>query len=379
MSVLCGLDRLPMVAKMLHGKRVGLITTSAALDAHFVSSVDRLSRVCKLTALFAPEHGIRGELAAGVPFEGYTDPCTGLPVYSLYRKGGEHMEPGMLEGLDALVYDVPDVGLRYYTYLSTLQYAMRACGEAGRPLVVLDRPNPLGDGVEGNVLRQGFESFVGAHSICVRYGLTVGELAQMLRSETESPCELTIIPCRGWRRHMLFPDTGRFWAPPSPAIPRFESALAYGATCLMEGTNLSEGRGSALPFEQIGAPYLRPMELVKRMNGLRLPGVRFLPVWFTPYGSKHGGRLCGGVRLAVVDVRAFRPVETGVRLLFAIRQDYEKDFAFLQREDGAYFLDFLAGDDCLTRPGAEADAVLEAFEKDSAAFARRKRAYHLYQ
>jgi uncharacterized protein YbbC (DUF1343 family) len=376
-----GIDNIGKYAKWFEGKRLGLITAPTGLDRNFVPTYRILHERFTLSALFSPEHGVRGDAAAGATVDTYTDKETGVPVYSLYRSDSKRLTPDMLDQVDMVVYDIQDVGVRFYTFISTMLYALEDCAKAGKPFVVLDRVNPLdGVTVEGNVLKEQYRSFVGGYGLCVRYGLTPGEVAAMANEEMGWNADLRIVRCEGWDRSMLFPYTGLLFVPPSVGIPRFETALVYAGTCLFEGTNVSEGRGTALPFEMIGAPYITdPDRLADEMNRKGLSGVRFRPVWFRPYASKHAGELCGGVQLHITDVRAFRPVEAGVALLFAIRDTYES-FAFLPpvRENGRPFLDLLSGEPRIRDRATDVRDVLDAFREESRAFAERKAPFHLY-
>ncbi|KKC48509.1 hypothetical protein VE23_17710 [Paenibacillus sp. D9] len=374
-----GIDRISDYDGLLRGKRIGLITAPTGLDAEFRSTIDLLHERYGLAALFSPEHGVRGNLGAGDLVDAYVDPQTGVPVYSLYRKDSKRLTEEMLREVDIVVYDIQDVGTRYYTFIYTMLYALEDCAAAGIPFVVLDRIDPLdGVTVEGNVLREEFSSFVGGYPLAVRYGLTAGEVASMANAERGWNAELHVAECRGWKRGMLFPETGRAWIPPSMGIPRFHTALLYPGTCLFEGTNLSEGRGTTAPFETIGAPFVDGEVLAKEMNGLKLPGVHFRPVHFNPYMSKHQGSLCGGVYVHVLDERALRPVETGVRLLFKVRELFPA-FEYLApyRKGGRPFIDLLGGDEGYRTEGP--DALLERFADESRLFAERKKAYHLYE
>lgn len=375
-----GIDQLAAHTKLLQGQRLGLITSPTGLTSDFVSTIQLLHERFHLAALFSPEHGVRGDAAAGARVDAYVDPLTGVPVHSLYRRDSKRMTPEMLDAVDAVVYDIQDVGIRYYTYIYTMLYALEDCAKAGKPFIVLDRVNPLdGITVEGNVLKPGFESFVGNYPLCVRYGLTAGEVATMANDQMGWHAELHVVPCQGWERSMLFPETRRIWVHPSLNMPRFETALLYGGTCLFEGTNLSEGRGTSFPFEMIGAPYIEPEALAAEMNGKRLPGVRFRPVYFKPTTSKHVGELCGGVQLYVTDPRALKAVETGFTLLETIRRNYEA-FAFLPpgQENGKPFIDLLSGDKLYREAAVPLPDLLEQFRAESAAFAEMKRQYHLY-
>jgi uncharacterized protein YbbC (DUF1343 family) len=330
-------------ADLVQGRRVGLVTNPTGVDRTLRSSIDRLAAHPDVTlvALFGPEHGVRGDAQAGDRVGSTRDPGTGVPVHSLY---GEHREPtdAMLAGIDVLVFDIQDVGARFYTYPYTLANVMRAARRAGIPVVVPDRPNPLGGvRVEGPVLEPEYASFVGQYPIPIRHGMTIGELARLFNDAFGIGAELHVVPMRGWRRDAAEPGRTLPWVPPSPNMPTPETALVYPGTALLEGTNASEGRGTTRPFEIVGAPYVDADALAERMNALGLPGVRFRPTWFTPTFSKHAGELCGGVQLHVTDRDAFHPVRTGIALLVALQALYPDAFAFLPGEPP--FFDRLAG------------------------------------
>ena len=377
----CGIDRIREYDRVFRGKRLGLITSASGVDRSLRSTVDRLAEEYDLAALFSPEHGLRGNVEAGGNVDTYRDPDTGVMVYSLYGQAGRKLSPERLSQVDAVVYDIQDLGVRYYTFISTMYYAMQACSEEGKELIILDRPDPLGGvAVEGNVVQPGFESFVGVYSLCMRYGLTVGELATMMHQEGRYTCPLTIIPVSGWKREMLHPETGLVWMMPSPNIPKFESALVYPGTCLFEGTNVSEGRGTTAPFEIIGAPFADGRVLAGAMNDKKLPGVLFSPAYFTPTASKHQGVPCQGVHIHVTDPRAFLAADTGVELLFEIKNRWPEEFQFLPTtpEWGRPFAQVLFGGPEIMEASMTAERLRETFQKDSQAFAKRKAAYHLY-
>lgn len=346
---------------LLRGRRVGLVTNPTGVDRTLRSSVDLLARhpEVELVALFGPEHGVRGDAQAGDRVGASVDRATGLPVHSLY---GEHREPTaeMLRGIDLLVFDVQDVGARYYTYPYTLANVLRAARRAGIPVVVADRPNPIGGTrVEGPVLDPAQASFVGQFPIPVRHGMTIGELARLFNEAFGIGAKLDVVPMRGWRRDQAEPGRTLPWILPSPNMPTPDTALVYPGTALLEGTNLSEGRGTTRPFEIVGAPFVDADALAARMNALGLPGVRFRPVWFTPSFSKHAGLLCGGVQLHVTDAQAFRPVRTGIALLAVAHALYPRQFAFLEGEPP--FFDQLSGHAWI-REALMAGASFEAIE-----------------
>ncbi|GLC80400.1 exo-beta-N-acetylmuramidase NamZ family protein [Lacrimispora brassicae] len=376
-----GIDCVDRWHKALNGKRLGLVTSVSGVDRHLNSTIDILHKKYRLTALFGPEHGVRGNIGAGGDVENYMDPDTGLPVYSLYRKNSKRLTREMLDQVDAVVYDIQDLGVRYYTYISTMIYALEECARFEKELIILDRYNPLGDQVEGNCLKPGFESFIGAYPLCMRYGLTVGELALMVNEEKNLGCRLTVIPCEGWNRHTMHPETGHVWVMPSPGMPRYETALVYAGTCLFEGTNISEGRGTTAPFEIIGAPFVDAGKLVKHMTEKRLPGVLFSPAYFTPYFSKFKEEACEGIHIHVIDSQTFRSTLCGLELLDVFQTIYEDRFAFLDPYEGSTrpMEDLLFGSDQLTAKRASKEELLAGFERDAKAFSERKKAYHLYE
>ena len=346
---------------LLRGKRIGLITNPTGVDHELRSGIDRMAQhpALRLVALFGPEHGVRGDAQAGEHVAASKDAATGLPVFSLY---GEHREPtaAMLAGIDVLVFDIQDVGARFYTYPYTLAGALRAAQRAGIPVVVLDRPNPLGGlKVEGPVLEPELASFVGEFAIPIRHGMTLGELARLFNDAFDIHAQLHVIPIEGWRRGDPEPGGTLPWVPPSPNMPTPDTALVYPGTALLEGTNVSEGRGTTRPFETIGAPFIDADVLARHMNALDLPGVVFRPTWFTPTFSKHAGLGCGGVQLHVTDAGAFVPVRTGVALLKAIHDLYPEEFRFAPGTPS--FFDRLAGNAWIRQAIVQGDPV-EAIE-----------------
>lgn len=376
-----GIDRIEEYDELFRGKRLGFITSPTGLNASGRASVDVLHERYGLTALFSPEHGVRGDAAAGALVGDTRDPSTGVPVYSLYRKESKRLTEEMLARVDAMVYDIQDVGARYYTFLYTMLYAVEDCAKAGKTVIILDRANPLGgEAVEGNLLREQYRSFVGGYPLCMRYGLTAGELALMANRREKWDCDLHVVPCKGWKRSMQFPEYGCFWVPPSPNIPRFETALLYPGTCLFEGTNLSEGRGTASPFETIGAPFVDAPSLAGEMNGKKLRGVWFRPVYFIPTFSKFKDEPCSGVQIHVTDRSAVRPVEVGVRLLLELKKEC-REFAFLPPLAGRTrrAIDLLSGDGLLGGEACDPDRLLAQYEEESAAFREATMVYRIYE
>lgn len=374
-----GADRVPEYRHLFEG-RVALLTGPSGRTGDNRPTIDVLKENCNLCLLLAPEHGVRGDKAAGALFEDEIDRESGLTVRSLYTKTSKRLSPETLALFDTLVYDLADVGCRYYTFLTTLRYCIEDCAAAGKRLVVLDRPNPLGDRVEGGLLQPETQSFVGGYPMPVCYGLTCGELAEMMNEELGCRCDLQIVPCGGLTRQMTFRDWGHCWVMPSLGIPRYETALLYPGTCLIEGTNLSEGRGTADPFGIIGAPFIQAEEFCRAFNALGLPGVEATPVYFNPTTSKHQGSLCGGIQLHIMDEKAIQPVALGVRLLDLVRRMYPDDFAFLPpvRQDGKPFISLLAGHREFENPNWNADEILARYEAESRAFRARKAPYERY-
>lgn len=330
---------------LISGKNVGLVTNPTGVDQELNSIVDILFEHpdVELTALYGPEHGVRGDAQAGDYVEFYIDDRTELPVYSLY---GSTRKPTaeMLEDVDVLLFDIQDVGTRFYTYIYTMAYVMEAAEENDIPVIVLDRPNPIGgDKVEGPVLDPDFQSFVGMYPIPLRHGMTVGELAYLFNDEFGIGAELTVVEMDGWERWMDYDDLPLHWVLQSPNMPTLETAFVYSGAALIEGTNASEGRGTTKPFELIGAPYMDSTELAAELNGLSLPGVTFRAASFTPAFSKHAGELANGVQIHIDDRDQFQPVETGLHIIATLQELYPDDFEFIQTWSGDSFFDNLIG------------------------------------
>jgi uncharacterized protein YbbC (DUF1343 family) len=362
----------------LRGRRVGVVTNPTGVDRRLRWLPDIIAALPGVTlgAILGPEHGARGAAAAGVHLADEVDPRTGVPVFSLYGSV-RRPTPRMLEGLDVILFDMQDIGVRAYTYLSTLKEVLAACAESGKELWVLDRPVPIGgDVLEGPVLEAGFESFVGPHRTPLRHGLTAGEFALMVNEEAGVGANLKVCPMSGYRRGLEWPETSLPWVPPSPNIPAVETALAYAGAVLVEGTNLSEGRGTALPFLLVGAPWINGETLAAELERLALPGCLFRPAVFTPTASKHAGTECGGVQLHVTAERAFRSVAAAVALIQSARRLWPREFAFLPDA-----FDRLAGTSSLRR-AIEADVpladIVRSWEQGIEEFRRRRQRFLLY-
>ena len=324
-----GLDLLLSHRKnVLTGKRIALLANPSSIDSHYRFIVDSLiaEKSWNVVALWGPEHGLRGEMQDQEYCDAFQDPATGLPVYSLY---GNQLKPtpDMMKDIDVVVFDMMDVGSRYYTFIYTLSYVMEACMEHHKEVVVLDRPNPInGMDVEGPVLEQGYESFVGRYPIPIRHGMTIGELAFYFHHEQSLKCRLEVIEMQGWKRDQFFEETGLPWVLPSPNMPTVDAAMVYPGMCLFEATNVSEGRGTTRPFEIFGAPWIQPDAFAAALEAFALPGVHFRALYFRPTFNKFHRQLCGGLQMHVTDRKKFQPVKTALCLLHVLLRDYADDF-----------------------------------------------------
>ncbi|GAB4491185.1 MAG: DUF1343 domain-containing protein [Thermodesulfovibrionales bacterium] len=341
---------------MFRNCTVGLLAHPASVDRSLRHAVDRFlaSKKFRLAALFGPQHGFRGETQDNmIEWGGYRDPVTGLAVYSLYGETRKP-RPEMLQGLDLMVVDLQDVGSRYYTFIWTLALVIEACQEQSIPVLVLDRPNPItGSATEGPVLDPAYASFVGLRPLPVRHAMTIAEIALYLKDNYYPALDLHLIPMDGWRRAMWFDQTGLPWVLPSPNMPTLDTAVVYPGMCLLEGTNLSEGRGTTRPFEIFGAPFIEPEKLVQRLGAFRLPGVVFRTLHFLPTFQKHSGSLCGGSQIHVTDRKRFRPFLTAAAVLKAVIELWPAKFAWKQPpyeyEEKLLPIDILAGTDRLRK------------------------------
>ena len=389
---------------LLRGKRVGLITNPTGVDGALTSIVERF-RACaeaELVALYGPEHGVRGNAQAGeyVPF--YFDEQFRLPVFSLYGQSakppadmltnideymrtydtqhtGKTVEREMLRAVDVMVFDLQDVGTRVYTYVATMAYAMQAAAESGLPFLVLDRPNPIGGvAMEGPILEfPEHSSFIGLYPVPLRHGMTAGELARLFNAEfLPKACALTVVPMEGWARRAWFDDTRLPWVAPSPNMPTLDTAAVYPGQVLLEGTNLSEGRGTTKPFELFGAPWIDGYVLARELNALALPGAKFREAWFTPTFSKFAGERCGGCQLHVTERETFRSVATTLAILETIRRRHGAKL-----ELHAAYYDKVMGTSSVREAferGESWRAIVARFEPGLAAFAKQRAPFLLY-
>ena len=372
----------------VRGLRLGLVANPASITPDLVPAWTALDQnpETDLRALFGPEHGISADAQDLVEVGSARDPASGLPVHSLYGKT-RVPTARMLAGLDAVVVDLQDVGSRYYTYIYTMQHVLEACAREGKRVVVLDRPNPLGgEVVDGNVLEPEYRSFVGMHPLAVRHGMTIGELALMFREELDLDVDLQVVRMRGWRRRVHFEGTGLPWVLPSPNLPTMDTAFVYPGGCLIEGTNLSEGRGTTRPFELVGAPWLDGLALVRALEKERLDGVGFRPVAFTPTFHKHVDHLCRGVQVHVLDRERFPAFLTYLLLIHHARKQNPRRFAWREPPYEYEYvkppIDILCGTDNIRETidaGRSPRRLARGWTRQLQAFRDRRKRYLLYK
>ncbi len=374
---------------LVKGKGIGIVTNHTGIlpdGRHIVDVLNEIPDV-KIMALFGPEHGIRGEVPDGKSISHGVDTKTGIKVYSLYGEV-KKPTPEMLKDIDILIFDIQDVGARFYTYISTMSYCMEACAEQGKKFIVLDRPNPIrGVYVDGPVLESKFRSFVGLHPIPVSHGMTVGELAKMFNEEgwleNGVKADLVVIKMENYSRKMWFDQTGLPWVKPSPNMMTLKTAVVYTATCFIEGTNVSEGRGTEHPFEWIGAPWIDAKKLADELNSYKLPGVKFEPIEFVPVDiekvtidPKYEGEKCYGVYLNVYDREKFEPVKTAVYILYTLKKLYPDDFKW--RTAGQ---DRLWGTDkirLMIDEGKKPEEIINSWKRELEKFLKTRQKYLMY-
>jgi len=388
-SIRLGLENALEGADALFGdERVGLICNQASVDHCFRHAADLFSQHPRinLTTLFGPQHGIRGDVQDNMIESGHgTDKRTGLPVYSLYSETRKPTSE-MLRDVDVLVFDLQDVGCRVYTFIYTMALAMEACKENGKRFIVLDRPNPInGIDVEGSLLEEGHESFVGLYPIPMRHGMTAGELAEMFNQLFAIGCDLQVVPMSGWSRDLFYDETDGPWVMPSPNMPTVDTAVVFSGTVYFEGTAISEGRGTTRPFEIVGGPYVDSSRLASSLEALNLPGVVFRPIEFIPTFQKCVDRNCGGVFLHVTDRRVFKPVLTGLAVVKSIIENHRDDFLWkdppYEYEYDRNPFDVIAGNLSVRRiceGGGSIEDLREDCEKDVDGFKRLKERFHIY-
>ena len=365
---------------LIGGRSVGLITNATGVNENLESNV---SLFCgnpdiHLKAIFSPEHGLWGAAQDAISISSSQHEDVDIPVYSLYGKT-RRPTAEMLEGIDVLIFDIQDVGARFYTYISTMAMAMEACAEHDVSFLVLDRPNPIGGLMEGNILDMEFRSFVGYLPIPVRHGMTTGELARLFDDQLQMGTRLDIVEMLGWRRDMWFDDTELQWIMPSPNMPTLDTATVYPGTCLFEGTNVSEGRGTTRPFELIGAPWMDARHIADQLNQLSLAGVIFRPAYFIPTFAKYKDQNCGGVQVHVVNKDEFAPVRVALSMIDIIRRAYPREFQWSGGDRP--FFDLLMGTDRVRKQlsnGESVDSIINSWKDELARFSEARSGYCLY-
>ena len=368
-----GIERIDEYSKLFEGKRIGLITNATGIDANFNDSALILAQKVNLVAIFSPEHGYLGQVTAGKDVGTYVDERLGVTVYSLY---GATKKPTaqMLQNIDMLVFDIQDIGIRNYTYLSTMAYAMQSCAELGKDFVVLDRPNPLSGKMEGPVLKKGFESFVGLYPIPYRHGLTAGESALLYNKEFSINAKLTVVTMSGWKRHMYFEDTGLPWVMTSPNIPTLDSVMGYAMTGFYSGLNITNGVGTTRPFEFVGATWADAYKLKYLLDKQELPGVHFRPAAFLPRFGGNQDKTFYGVQIHFVDKKNISAVETGARIFYTMRQMAGIDKVNVNRTNR---IDINLGENDVW-DNAPLEEVLARWQAECEQFARLTAPYLLY-
>ena len=376
-KILSGIDRIDTIAHLLKGRRVGLMTNPTGISHDIVSTVDILHQRFGLSAMYAVEHGIRGDIQAGEHVSNFVDPETGVTVYSAYGENSRFNDE-MLDAFDVLVYDIQDMGARFYTYIYSMAYAMQACARKQKSMIVLDRVNPLGGQKRcGTIIKPEFASFVGDYALATQYGLTGGEFALYVKDFLKLDVDLTVVPLEGWTRDTLLDETDLPWVAPSPNLTNLAGALCYIGTCVFEGTNISEGRGTTLPFQVMGAPFLNGAELEKRMNALKLPGLHFRRTSFCPTFSKHQGVLCHGVQMHVTDRDKCNAFAGGLYLLETAKELAGEHFKWLGEKE--FFIDKLLGTDEFRTGAYDAAGLVEAYLTPVKEFGEKVKPYELYQ
>jgi len=384
MKVKIGIDNFIQQSNQWKDKHIALLTNATGIDTALNMDLDLLmANGFNVVKLFGPEHGIWGTAADGANVLDEIEPHYKIPIFSLY---GKTRRPTfeMLEGIDVVIYDIQDVGLRFYTYIYSLAYMMEKCGEMGVKVVVLDRPNPLSGRVEGPVIKKRLESFVGGYELALRYGLTVGELALYFNERFNMNVELEIVKMDGWKRWMYYDDTGLLWNTPSPNIPSFEHALLYAGMCLLEGINVSVGRGTVHPFKYVGAPWIDSKKLKAEMDAVSHPGVKFRERAFIPLASKYANEICHGLEFFVIDKSKAKPIELALELVSRLKKIHSKEFEWDTSYHGAndrYHFDLLIGDDKYRKAideGRNGQELSRMWKEESKEFQELSKKYWLY-
>jgi uncharacterized protein YbbC (DUF1343 family) len=389
--VILGIEQLKALQPpWLREARIGLLVNQASIDSSSRHTKEIVAEVAgvNLQVLFSPQHGIRGEAQANmVETEDKVDPHLKIPIYSLYSSKTRTPTEGMLDGIDCLVIDLQDVGTRVYTFATTMGLCLEAAARYKKKIVVLDRPNPInGEQVEGNLLREALRSFVGYHPMPMRHAMTMGELARFLNAERRIGVDLEIIPMQGYKREYLFPETGLPWVPPSPNMPFPETALFYPGQVLLEGTNLSEGRGTTKPFECLGAPYIEARSLKSQLEKRELPGVHFEEISFVPRFDKWQGQTCHGLQLHVIDPIAYKPYYTTLAIIQEVMALWPEEFSWrlppYEYEFKKLPIDIITGNEAIRKgleEGRDLDEMEGSWQEELEVFLAIREGYLLYQ
>lgn len=375
-----GIDKLDDYLYLFENKRVGLITNPTGINSEFISSIDLFYRKTNLQALFSCEHGVRANNQAGQKFASYIDDKTGVTVHSLYGKSKKPSKE-MMDSIDIIACDILDVGSRFYTFIYTLAYMMIACKEYGKPIVVFDRPNPCNaDTVEGTILDLKYRSFIGYYPIVQRHGMTIGEIAKLFNEEYGIGCDLTVVTMEGYDRKMYYEDTGMLWIMPSPNFPTIETSITYNSTCIFEGTNIEEGRGTTAPFQLVGAPFIDPYKYAEALNDLKLPAVYFRPAYFRPTFSKYPNIDCAGVEVHVLDRNKYEAVKVGFAMLQIIRDMYPNEFEITPpyKEGMHTMLAFNIANEKIINNQMPLNEQFKLIEEDTKKFKEIRKKYLLY-
>jgi uncharacterized protein YbbC (DUF1343 family) len=389
--VILGIEQLKgLKPSWLQEARIGLLVNQASVDSASRHTKDIVAEIVggSLKALFSPQHGIKGEAQANmVETEDEVDPHLKIPIFSLYSSKTRTPTEEMLEGIDCLVIDLQDVGTRVYTFATTMGLCLEAAAQYNRKIIVLDRPNPINaEQVEGNLLKEEMRSFVGYHPMPMRHAMTMGELARFFNAERGIGAELEVLPMEGYKREYLFAQTGLPWQPPSPNMPAFDTALVYPGQILLEGTNLSEGRGTTKPFECFGAPFIDPHLLRQKLERRKLPGCRFEEIAFIPHFDKWEGESCHGLQLHVIDPRAYKPYYTTLAIIQEVMRAWPKEFSWRQPPYEYEFeklpIDIITGDEAIRKgleKGKDLDEMETSWQEELEGFLSLRKQYLIYE
>ncbi len=349
-EILCGADNISQYVNFFKNSKIGLITNPTGIRNDYMLTSEWVCKNLNLVAMYAPEHGVYGDAQDGKTIDGHIDIVTGVPVYSIYTRKNRTPSQESLQNIDMMIYDIQDVGARYYTYIYTMVNCMRAAAQKGIPFVVLDRPNLVGGTqILGTKLEKKNSSFIGMFDIPQQYALTCGELAKYFNETQNINVDLTVIPMSNWTRADFGISLNIPKIPPSPNLPSFDSILLYSGTCMIEGVNVSEGRGTTKPFEFVGAPFINARQFAQKLNNIKLEGVIFRPVHFTPMYGKHKNTMCNGVQIHIKDYRIVKPLFIGTSLILTLKEMYAKELKFVapNNEDGDFTMDLLWGTDTI--------------------------------